>query len=255
MYEFVVRLLEPYTFLSLCLLAATMRLWFRQHPRTRPLLAAMVALGCLMFISLPLTGFLALRSLESAYPPSTDVPGPADTLVVLSAGLVLDDVAGEHVRLDHESTARCMHATRLYKRAGGCRIVLSGGKLDPAGPEPALAHAMRDFVVELGVRPADILLEDKSRTTYENALYSKALLPDEADRRIWLVTSAAHMNRAERCFRKQGFVVTPAPCSHQVAVWEFEFVDLIPAQVGLAQFSSAAHEWQGRIWYRLRGRI
>jgi len=255
MYEFVVRLLEPYTFLSVCLLAATTRLWFRQRPRTRPLVAMTVAVGLLMVMSLPLTGYLALSSLESTYPPRTDAPAAGDTLVVLSAGLVLDDAAGQQMHLDHESTARCVHAARLYKRAGRCRIVLSGGKLDPADPSPPLAQAMRDFMVELGVRPEDTLLEDKSRTTYENAVYSKALLQNDTDRRIWLVTSASHMNRAERCFRKQGFVVTPAPCSHQVAVWEFDLTDLIPAQVGLAQFTSAAHEWQGRIWYRLRGRI
>jgi uncharacterized SAM-binding protein YcdF (DUF218 family) len=255
MYEFVVHLLEPLTFLALSLIAATTWLWRRQRPRTRPLVATTVVVGFLVIVSLPLTGYLALSSLEAAYPPTIDVPESGATLVVLSAGLVLDDAAGQQVRLDHESTARCLHAVRLYKRAGRCRVVLSGGKLDLAGPEPAIAEAMRDFVVELGVRPEDTLLEDKSRTTYENALYSKALLQDEADRRIWLVTSASHMNRAERCFRKQGFVVTPAPCAHQVAVWEFDLTDLIPSLGGLAQFTCAAHEWQGRIWYRLRGRI
>jgi uncharacterized SAM-binding protein YcdF (DUF218 family) len=255
MYEFVIHLLEPYTFLLLCLLAATAWGWRRQRPRTGVLVMATILIGCLVVLSLPATGYLAMRSLESAYPPSADVPPPGGTLVVLSCELVLENLDPVHVRLGYESAARCLHAVRLYKRAGRCRVVLSGGKTDVSGPSPALAKAMQQFVVELGIRPEDILLEDKSLTTYENALYSKALLKDDADRRIWLVTAASHMNRAERCFRKQGFIVTPAPCDHQTAAWEYTLFDFLPSTGGLELVTRAAHEWQGRIWYRLQGRI
>jgi uncharacterized SAM-binding protein YcdF (DUF218 family) len=255
MYAFLGQLLEPCTFLLLCLAAATTWLWCRQRPRTFPLVATTVVVGSLMIVSLPVTGYLALSSLESAYPPNDEVPAAGDTLVVLSAGLFLEDATGEHVHLGHESMERCLHAVRLYKRAGHCRIVLSGGKMDESSRSPTLAKAMRNFVVEMGIKPEDILLEDRSTTTYENAVYSKVLLKDDTDTRIWLVTAASHMNRADRCFRKQGFVVTPAPCDHRVAVWEFEITDLIPRESGLAQFTCAAHEWQGLIWYRLRGRF
>jgi len=254
MYEILIHLVEPYTLLLLCLTAALVWACRRQRPRSAALVTSTVLVGCLVVLSLPVTGHLAMRSLESAYPPSDDVPGPDDTLVVLSCELVLEKLHPVQVRLGYESAARCLHAVRLYKRAGRCRIVLSGGKID-SGPSPALARAMQRFVVELGIRPEDILLEDKSSTTYENALYSKALLKDEADRRIWLVTAASHMNRAERCFRKQGFIVTPAPCDHQAAVWRFSPFDYVPSSGGLEMVTRAAHEWQGRIWYRLRGKI
>jgi uncharacterized SAM-binding protein YcdF (DUF218 family) len=255
MYEIVVRVLEPFTFLALCLMATTTWAWCRQRPRTRPLVTMTVLLGTLIVLSLPVTGFLAMWNLESAYPPTNDVPAPGDTLVVLSAGLILDSADGKNVRLDHVSIERCLHAVRLYKRAGRCRIVLSGGKSDLSDRSPALAVVMREFVLEMGIRPEDILVEDKSTSTYENAAYSRGLLKDDTNTRIWLVTTASHMNRAERCFRKQGFVVTPAPCCHEVTVWELGLTDLIPTEGGLAQFTRAAHEWQGRIWYRLRGRI
>lgn len=256
MYHFVVHLLEPFTALSLCLVAATTWAWRRQRPRTRPLVATAILVGSLFVLSLPVTGFLAMRTLESAYPPNrVDVPAPGDTLVVLSAGLVLEDAAGEHVRLDDASIERCLHAVRLYKRAGRCRMILSGGKPDWSKPGPTLAKAMHDFVMELGVRPEDVVLEDKSSTTFENAVNSRVLLSEDADERIWLVTEASHMNRAARCFRKLGIDVTPAPCAHQAAVWEFSIEAFLPAAGGLALITRASHEWLGRIWYRLRGRI
>jgi uncharacterized SAM-binding protein YcdF (DUF218 family) len=250
-----VHLLEPYTFVMLCLIAATIWAWRRQRPRTRPLIVSTVLICSLIILSLPVTGFLAMRSLEASYPPNDKVPARGDTLLVLSAGLVLEDPTGEHARLDHGSTERCLHAVRLYKRAGGCRMILSGGKGDWSVPGTTLAETMRDFVVALGVRPDDIVLENKSTTTYENATNSRALLNEDPDERIWLVTEASHMNRAERCFRKLGITVTPAPCDHQATYWKFSLGAFIPSEGGLAQITRATHEWLGRIWYRLRGRI
>jgi len=255
MYEFVRRLLEPYTFLSICLLASVAWMWRRQRPRSRSLVVLALASVCLALLSLPVTGFLALWSLESAYPPANETPAPGDTLVVLSAGIILDDRDGVRVHLDPTSLERCWHAAQLYRRAGRCRVLLSGGKTDLSVPGPTLAEAMQAVMTEMGVQPQDIVLENRSATTYENALYSQALLDDGSDGRIWLVTSAAHMARAAGCFRKQGVAVTPAPCDHRTVVWQLSLTQFVPALGGLAQFTSAVHEWQGYLWYRLRGRI
>jgi uncharacterized SAM-binding protein YcdF (DUF218 family) len=255
MYEFVRRLLEPYTFLSLCLLTSAVWMWRRQRPRSRSLVVLALASVCLTLLSLPITGFLALRSLESAYPPADETPAPGDTLVVLSAGMILDDADGARVRLDPTSLTRCWHAAQLYRRAGKCRVLLSGGKTDWAVPGPTLAEAMQAVVIPMGIDAQDIVLEKKSATTYENALYSQPLLNHDGGRRIWLVTSAAHMGRAAGCFRKQGVAVTPAPCDHQTVVWQTSLTDFVPALGGLEQFTRAVHEWQGYVWYRLRGRI
>jgi len=255
MYELIVHLLEPYTLVLLCLLAALAGIWRRQRPRTISQIAATVLTGLLIALSVPTTGYLAMETLESAYPPTNDVPASHDILVILSHGIIRESRDRSIVRLDHASTARCLHAVQLYKRSGGCRVVLSGGKTDWSDPSPTLAEVMRRFVVEVGIHPDDILLEDKSSNTYENALFSKALLKNQPGNQIWLVTAASHMHRAEDCFRKQGFVVIPAPCDHQPPVWNFSLCNFIPTADGIKQVARAAHEWQGRIWYRLRGWI
>src|SRR5207237_2675856 len=107
---------------------------------------------------------------------------------------------------------RCLYAAELYRAAGHCPVVVTGGRMN--GPsEPSCAQVMRTFLTGLGVSEADITTEDDSQTTYENATNTRKLLEARGVRRVVLVTDAAHMFRAERCFRKQGLEVVPAPCN------------------------------------------
>src|SRR5258708_6255795 len=110
MYRLVVLLLEPFTFLTVCLAVATAWAWRRQRPRPRWLMATAVVLAFLIVLSLPVTGYLAMWSLESSYPPTDAVPASGDTLVVLSSGLILERVDPEQVRLDYAGVDRCLHA-------------------------------------------------------------------------------------------------------------------------------------------------
>jgi len=175
--------------------------------------------------------------------------------VVLSANIVVEDDAGRQVRLGQATYERCHYAARLYRQAGRCRVVLSGGKVDWSARGPTFAAAMRDFMIEVGVRPDDLILEEKSSTTFENAAFSKPLLGDLAGVRVFLVTDASHMGRSQRCFRAQGVDVIPAPCNHHALNWEFAPTNFVPAASGILAVDTAAHEWLGCVWYRLRGRI
>jgi uncharacterized SAM-binding protein YcdF (DUF218 family) len=112
---------------------------------------------------------------------------------------------------------------------------------------------MRDFLVQYGVPENLISLEDRSTSTYENALYSAAILRPRAIRRILLVTDAVHMLRARRTFEKLGFDVIPAPCRfHPVYQWGPE--DFLPSLHAIAWNEEVMHEAAGLLWYVLRGR-
>ncbi|MGE5191217.1 MAG: YdcF family protein [Deltaproteobacteria bacterium] len=255
MYSLLVQMLDPYTFLLLGLVIATIWQWRHQKPRTLALKIGSSLLGLFVVLSTPVAGQLALRSLESSVVPAAGVPAGADTIVVLSAGLRIDDDAGEHVRLDEPSMQRCRYAARLYRQAVRCRLVLTGGKVDWTEPGPTFAAAMRDFLLELGIQPEDMVLEERAASTYENALFSKRLLQKKGEGRIWLVTDAFHMGRAVRCFQVLGIEVAPAPCDYHSRRWRFEPTSLVPSSRGIGLVSRASHEWLGRLWYRLRGRI
>ncbi|PWG74936.1 hypothetical protein DF186_15320, partial [Enterococcus hirae] len=54
-------------------------------------------------------------------------------------------------------------------------------------------------------------LEERSRTTWENALFSAEMLRAAGVERVVLVTSAAHMPRSRWCFEQNGIEVIAAP--------------------------------------------
>ncbi len=252
MYHLVAQILQPYTLLLLGLVGAALWTWRRKNSRRHALLLASSLLGLLFFLSTPLAGFLALRSLEGPDLSAEVVPQPRDTIVVLGGSRQRDDEAGTQVRVGPDTFYRCYHAVQLYKKAGRCRLVLSGGKVDFSEPGPSLARVMRDFVMELGVQPGDVVLEEQSSTTRENATFSAGLLGNPKASRVFLVTDAAHMPRAGYCFQALGVTVIPAPCNCQARRLDFSAKTLLPSLEGIYKVNYAAHEWLGLAWYHLR---
>src|SRR5262245_60554517 len=108
MYALLVRLLEPYTLVASSLVVVTALAWRMQRPRSRTLRVTAVLLGLLVLCSLPVTGYLALGSLEWSYPPSSGTAQAADTIVVLGGGLIVDDEGGTLVRLSDSTLQRCI---------------------------------------------------------------------------------------------------------------------------------------------------
>jgi uncharacterized SAM-binding protein YcdF (DUF218 family) len=251
MYHLVVQLLQPYTFLLLGLVGAAAWAWGRKSSRRTALVVAGLMLSLLVFLSTPLAGFLALRTLEGSPQGAAIEPRSEDTIVVLSGSMFRDDDAGEHMRVGPDTFYRCCYATQLYKQAGRCRLLLSGGKVDFSEPGPTLSQVMRDFVIELGIDPKDVVLEERSSTTFQNASFSKALL-ERPEGRIFLVTDAAHMPRAQLCFEQQGVAVIPAPCNYGARRLEWSIKTFLPSVEGIKAVNYASHEWQGLVWYRLR---
>ena len=252
MYHFVVQILQPYTLLLLGLAGTAGWAWRRKTTRHRALLLAGILVGLLYFLSTPLAGFLALRSLEGPYLSADVAPQERDTIVVLSGSMLRDDDSGERVRVGPDTFYRCYHAVELYKKTGRCRLLLTGGKVDFSEPGPPLAKVMRDFVIELGVQPSDVVVEEKSSTTWENASFSKDLLGHTNNERVFLVTDATHMPRAQYCFQSYGVTVIPAPCSFRTRRLVWSSKTLLPSTGGMEGVNYAAHEWLGLVWYRLR---
>ena len=111
------------------------------------------------------------------------------------------------------------------------------------------------FFTRIGIDGARILLEEKSRTTSENAEFTKALLTPAPGERWLLVTSAYHMPRAMGCFRAAGFDVTPWPVDYRTRGPQ----DLLrfPPRPSEAwrRLDLAAKEWIGLLIYRLLGKL
>ena len=112
----------------------------------------------------------------------------ADALVVLGAA-----VWGETPSLVLQS--RLDTALEYYEQHP-CTIVVTGGK--GGGEEVTEAWAMKKYLVERGVPEEDILMEERASSTYENFLYSKAILEEAFPQgyEAVYVTTSFHVYRA-----------------------------------------------------------
>lgn len=254
-YRFVVALLQPFPLFYLVTLVALVSLWRSRAASRRQLLLAIIPFGLLGVVSLPAVSYLALGSLEWCYAPQEKVPDDAGAIVVLSGYVRPPSDAVPEAELGYDTLLRCLHAAKLYK-AKPRLVVVSGGKVDPDTPGPTLAQAMRDFLVGQGVRESDLLAEERSTTTYENAAYSGDLLSQRGVVDIVLVTSASHMRRGEACFRALGFRVTPSACDYRTRGSPWSFSSFVwPDPHAAAGVGLAVHEWLGMAWYWLNGRV
>lgn len=254
MYRFLADFLQPFLLLYLLTGLALANLWRkRTETRGRLLLVTLPFLG-LIVICTPAVAYLALGSLEWRYPPQYDRPDDVEAIVVLGGAMWPPDELRLRAELGQDTLYRCLHAARLYRQGKPCLVVVSGGIVEPDTPGPTLAELMHDFLREQGVAEADLLVEDKSRSTYENAVGTRTLLRQRGIDKILLVTDATHLRRAQRCFRAQGFEVTPSGCRYRATSFEWSPFEFLPSPHAARHVQQVAHEWLGMAWYRLTGK-
>jgi uncharacterized SAM-binding protein YcdF (DUF218 family) len=94
-------------------------------------------------------------------------------------------------------------------------------------------------------------VENRSRNTMENAIYSRPILEAARKNRVWLVTDAWHMPRALWAFRRAGIEAIMAPTGFNGGGTD-TFLDFLPSSHGLHLSDLALHELLGILWYRLR---
>lgn len=201
-------LLPPVIFL-LMLLAGW---WLR---RRWPRLAAacfVTGVGGLWLMSLPVVVQRAAGWLENQPAlPVQDWGGlaqRADAIVILGAGRERGDPAWDGIdQPTGVALERIRYAARLAK-ASGLPVLTSGGLHFGSPPSEAwiMAQSLRD---DFGTSAR--WMEERSRTTWENAEFSAQLLAKYGIKRVVVVTQAWHMQRSRWSFEQHGLQVVPAP--------------------------------------------
>jgi uncharacterized SAM-binding protein YcdF (DUF218 family) len=97
-----------------------------------------------------------------------------------------------------ETDSRAAEAIRLYKEGWAQKLIFSGAAFDPTGPSNA--EAMARIALREGVPESDILLEETSANTNQNAEGVAKIAMDEGYKSIILVTSPYHQRRASITF-------------------------------------------------------
>jgi uncharacterized SAM-binding protein YcdF (DUF218 family) len=212
--------------------------------------------GVIAFLALGLLpiGEWLFIPLESRFARADIKNGPPVTGVVILGG-------AEDSRVDpprelaglNESAERYTEAVALSRLLPQARIVFTGGSglllLTAAGESVTASRLLQ----ALGVDKARLTLEGRARDTYENAVFTKALVDPKPGERWLLVTSAWHMPRAIGCFRRAGFAVEPWPVDYRTGgrlrLWPSDRL-----ADGLRELDAAAREYAGLLMYYLSGR-
>lgn len=253
MYHIINELLRPYVLVLVTMSGGAISAW-RWRSSRWPLRISGAALICLVLMSTPAISYLAFATLESQTAPLAQLPANTEAIVVLS-GALLPPTSKQLDALPATDTLyRCLAAAELYRRQR-CLVLASGGTVDPDDGAPPLAQVMYTTLVGLGVASDDIVVEDKSTSTYENAVESKRILERLERRRIVLVTDASHMPRAAACFRHVGVEVIESPCRFVTGEFRCCISSLVPSPDAAQGIERVAHEWLGLAWYWLNGRI
>ncbi len=149
--------------------------------------------------------------LEQRFPPWDAARGAPAGIVVLGGAISPDISAARDAVALNEAAERVTIVAELARRYPDARIVFSGGTGALIYSEGIEAEFARRLFESFGIARERILLEQRSRNTVENALFSKDIAQPKAGERWLLVTSAYHLPRAVGVFRKAGFAVEAYP--------------------------------------------
>lgn len=247
MYSVIKELVLPPGSLFLVIAAGFGFLVFQK--RKAALVTIGLGLAALYTLSMPVVA-ARLSAFVQTIPPLSDAAvqaAQAKVIVVLSGGLHAHSPEYGAASVDDVTLARLRYAARLHRRTG-LPILVSGGR--PRGADATLAGVMLaslrdDFAI------SDVLIEDRSLNTHENARLSAEILAPLGMHTVILVTHASHMERAAAAFSRAGLKVVPAP-----TIFADEAIQAparyLPRLSGLAESHVAIYEIVGRVWYALR---
>jgi uncharacterized SAM-binding protein YcdF (DUF218 family) len=226
----------------------------RDRSRSRPGIL-WLALFSLYFMSINFTGNQLITLLEQPdkYPPLTleqIISSKAEAIIILGHGRY-----AKAPDYDNEDTlktgglARARYGAKLY-RASKLPILTAGGS---PRQEPISEAAIMKRVLEEEFNVPVRWLEESSKNTYENALFSSKILEKEGIKKALMVTHSRDIVRALQSFEKVGIVeVVPAPTLFGKKSNATALINWIPNPYALGRTAVALHELAGMVWYSIR---
>lgn len=243
---------------SVAVLALFAGIWLLGRGRA-PRLSRWLAWGGLLLLvggGLSPLGNVVILPLEQRF---AGVPAPqpgsrVDGIILLGGFEDAHVSAGRGGLGLNEAAERITEGLRLALAHPEAKVVFTGG----AGGLFATAEAsgpVGAFLADAGVDPARLVLENRSRNTYENAVFTREMVKPAPGQRWYLVTSAYHMPRAVGLFRKAGFDVIPYPVDYRTRGHGDVTRTFARIPQGLMRLDVAVNEWIGLFAYRVLGRI
>ena len=176
-----------------------------------------------------------------------------DNGIVLGGMVSYDE---EYDRLQFQrGVDRLLQAIELYKRGIIKKIIFTGGSGSVLHPDKKEGMFVKRYLLTLGIPEHDFFIENESKNTYENAIFTKKLIDQENIKgNFLLITSAFHMRRSIACFNKAGIISEPYSTDRYSGPTKFEFDHLlIPNISAMEDWNNLLKELVGFITYKILG--
>lgn len=243
-------LLDPVTLIFLFLVSLT---WYTYRRGDKKITIVSISISSIyLLLASPLLANSLTLLLEGREKPIACESINPSAIVVLGGGVnssvrTIEDIDYLHVA----SFRRIQSALRLAQEHPELKIFVSGGAGNINVTESDLMSAM---LQRQGINSKRIIKERKSLNTWESSSNTGLILKGKNIKSIYLVTSALHMPRAIRGYRKQGLDVCAYP-TDRMFIRPKWYAMLIPQMSALIKTKNALHEIAGIIWYYLTGKI
>lgn len=136
------------------------------------------------------------------------------------------------------------------------KLIITGGSGSISHPEEKEAAILKKYLLRCGYADSSVIIENESRNTRENALFTKHLLDSlHIKDSVLFVTSAFHLRRAVGCFAKVGItdlVLYPTDRYSGPRKFNIDFL-FIPNPDAMEEWSLLLHEITGWFIYKMKG--
>lgn len=193
--------------------------------------------------------------LEKQYSRQAFEDGYIDGIIVLGGSFKTKHSAVHGIPVMNDNIERVLEGVRLNRIYPNAFLVFSGGNGLPDQSLAPEAEDVKDFMEDMAFSQNSVIYEDRSRNTYENAVFTKGLVQPLAHEKWVLVTSAYHMPRSMAVFEAAGWDITPHPVDYRT---DFEYSwmpSLKYIDKNLHMTDLALHEIGGIFMYKLTGKL
>ncbi len=242
-------LVNPMTVAFFVLSAGTALLFTRRWRAGRVIVATTVTISLVVMV-VPVGTWL-YRVLEYRFPQPT-LPAHVDGIIVLG-GEIQSKLSLAHGQpVIGEGAARLLAFADLARRYPDAKLIFTGGSGELLDQSHTEAEAMPLALKAIGLDPSRVIFENRSRNTYENAVFTRALAQPAPGETWIMITSAFHVPRAIGCFRRAGFPVIPYPVDYRTLLTQWDDFG-INFDRGFSSMTGPVKEFIGLAAYRWAG--
>jgi uncharacterized SAM-binding protein YcdF (DUF218 family) len=206
-----------------------------------------ISMSSLFSLTLLPIGTFLLAPLENRFPYPKKLPNEIGGIIVLGGMEEITSSAIQGRPQFNGAAERIMVVPKLLKKYPNSKLVITSGSYPNFNPNIKGGHIIKQWIKPLAPKSSTIYIEDKSRNTRQNALYSQQFKENNLP---WLlITSASHMPRSMGVFRKLDWNVIPYPVDYQ----HYPLSINPHFSQNISQLRRAGHEWVGLLAYYLNG--